>query len=208
MIFCVHCFQSLQSLSRSLLFTGRCWKERAGPNPAHQSDSLRNCSIEDDPAGQRLRKPLDGPLTLAMTENLGEYMSNQLDASRWYFASALHNGSVIPCWVYTSSHTSCFLAYDGNVITHTGPYCVLPYFKDRMELVAAAGGKIPAGRTPVEGGRDKEGRPLYHAIGVVNDSNGRAKMIGMAAEHLGGAVIVCWGKIHKISTGYEVLCWS
>ena len=51
-----------------------------------------------------------------------------------------------------------------------------------MELVWASRGAIPAGRTPVEGGRDEDGRLLYHAIGQVADA--RVPMIGMAAEHL------------------------
>ncbi|KIJ64773.1 hypothetical protein HYDPIDRAFT_111370 [Hydnomerulius pinastri MD-312] len=74
-----------------------------------------------------------------------------------------------------------------------------------MELVAASDGKIPVGWTPVQGGRDTEGHLLYHAIGVVTSGSGRARMIGMAAEHLGGAVIVCWGEVHTISTGYKLL---
>ena len=51
-----------------------------------------------------------------------------------------------------------------------------------MELVTVWNGGVPAGRIPVEGGRDKDGRVLYHAVGRVADG-GRWPMMGVAAEH-------------------------
>lgn len=100
----------------------------------------------------------------------------------WFFASALHDGFVTPCWAHIDQQP-CKFAHEGTtVMTCSGPYCILPYLHDRMILVGAANGEVPAGRTPVEGGRDKDGRLLYHAVGCVADGP-LWPMIGMAAEH-------------------------
>ncbi|KAF8547797.1 hypothetical protein OG21DRAFT_842479 [Imleria badia] len=118
-----------------------------------------------------------------MAQSFGEHILNELDQNQWFFASVLHEGSITPSWAFPNQQP-CMFAHEGTTVTTcAGPYCVLPYLRDRMVLVPAADGKIPAGITPVEGGRDTQGRLLYHAVGWVS-RNGRARMMGMAAEHL------------------------
>ncbi|KAN0100050.1 hypothetical protein V8E55_000034 [Tylopilus felleus] len=187
-----------------------CWKESTGSTSASPADALQHFSYKDDLAGQRLRKPLNGKeaLTTTIAQTFGEHIANTLDTYKWFFTSVLHEGSITPSWAYESSNPCMFVHEGTTAITCTGPYCVLPFLRDRMVLVSATNGKIPPGTTPVEGGRDKQGRLLYHAVGWVVSSSRRALMIGMAAEHLGGAVIICWGQVHKIASGYELLCWQ
>ena len=146
---------------------------------------LKHFSYKDDLAGQQLRKPLNGneALTTAIAQSFGEHIPNELDNNQWFFASVLHEGSITPSWAYPSG-TPSYFAYEGTTLTTcTGPYCIIPFLRDRMMLVPAADGKIPAEVTPVEGGRDKQGRLLYHAVGWIS-GNGKGRMMGMAAEHL------------------------
>ena len=146
---------------------------------------LEHLSYKGDLAGQRLRKPLNGKeaLTTAMAQSFGEHIPNEMDSNKWFFASVLHEGSITPSWAYPSG-TPSYFAYEGTTVaTCTGPYSILPYLRDRMVLVPATDGKIPAGVTPVEGGKDKQGRLLYHAVGWISGS-GKGRMMGMAAEHL------------------------
>lgn len=89
-----------------------------------------------------------------------------------FFASAIYGNydEVHPC--KSAPHltpTPVSVAYGGSENYHDGAFEVLRYNPDNMELVTAANGEIPEGRTPVGGGWEQDGRMLYHGLGLVEN---------------------------------------
>ena len=81
--------------------------------------------------------------------------------------AAFHNG-MHPCKIRPNSNPMTWVSYGGKEYSHTGMAYVLPFDRTTMEWVPASDGRIPYGRTPVEGGYEQlGGQRLFHALAVV-----------------------------------------
>lgn len=69
---------------------------------------------------------------------------------------------------------------NGQEVGHVGRYDLLPFDATCMEFVRAAGGRLPRGRRPVQGGHEEDGSILYHAVATF----GNVRVPGRTAEHL------------------------
>ncbi|KAL8277237.1 hypothetical protein RQP46_010306 [Phenoliferia psychrophenolica] len=143
--------------------------------------------------------------------------------NRGFLGSAYAHNCIIPCrvfgpWIGSGQCEKTGVAnaevrygHGGKEYIHTGRFDFLG-MSDEMEWVTANHGAIPAGRTPVLGGRDVNGDALYHALAVVgghyaNDCDGH-RVLGKTGTHLPGALIGANGPEHVITTGYQILCWK
>ncbi|KAH7101012.1 hypothetical protein BKA62DRAFT_639283 [Auriculariales sp. MPI-PUGE-AT-0066] len=81
-------------------------------------------------------------------------------------------------------------------------YYLVPFDGSRMEWVSTSHGRPPPGKRPVEGGREADGSPLYHAIGEVDG----VRTLGKVSVNLGGALFP-FGGCEVMNEYYEVLCW-
>lgn len=115
--------------------------------------------------------------------------SIDLDGTPLYFGRAhLPNGSICPCKIRANpghSGVACLVPFAGREKQHTGPFELLPFDHERMELVKVTGADVEFGNggrwlKPVAGGKESDGTPLWHAIA---DMNG-VKTPGKAARHL------------------------
>ncbi|KAF9078620.1 hypothetical protein BDP27DRAFT_1356444 [Rhodocollybia butyracea] len=88
----------------------------------------------------------------------------------------------------------------GREISHEGPFEVLRYDPQTMELVRSANGEVPWGRTPVGGGWEEDGRTLYHGLAHVEG----VRVPGKTAPHLGGCNVSFGGKEIHVNDGYEI----
>ncbi|KAH7093950.1 hypothetical protein BKA62DRAFT_721735 [Auriculariales sp. MPI-PUGE-AT-0066] len=95
------------------------------------------------------------------------------------------------------------ISWSGSEIAHSGDYALVAFDPQRMHWVPAPRAELPAGARPVEGGHEEDGKPLYFALGLVN--NGRVP--GKAGRHLGGASVPYGGSEH-LSEQAEILCWT
>ncbi|KAF8837392.1 hypothetical protein BDN67DRAFT_1013904 [Paxillus ammoniavirescens] len=99
-----------------------------------------------------------------------------------FFGSAHLDEEVRPCKVTLWGHKLfCSIWVDeSEEVLYGGPFTILP-FTEEMELVPAEFGRLPPGRSPVVGGHDYEGRPLYRALVSIEPSGPRVP--AMAANH-------------------------
>ncbi|KAF8504172.1 hypothetical protein JB92DRAFT_2968773 [Gautieria morchelliformis] len=81
-----------------------------------------------------------------------------------YVGSAIFQSSVHPCKIAPHLDPPVRVPYGGGEHEHRGRFDLLPINDQTMEWVLTAQGKIPPGRTPVEGGYEENGARLYHAI--------------------------------------------
>ncbi|KZT57401.1 hypothetical protein CALCODRAFT_496203 [Calocera cornea HHB12733] len=75
---------------------------------------------------------------------------------------------------------------------------------ESMEWVRCQHGRIPDGRTPVIGGKTKEGTTLHHAAVWWQTR----RIPGKVNPDLGRAIIGFNGREIKVTGGYDVLCWK
>ncbi|KIK70058.1 hypothetical protein GYMLUDRAFT_53173 [Collybiopsis luxurians FD-317 M1] len=128
-----------------------------------------------------------------------------------FFGSAhFSDGSVHPCKVVPAlSPSPCRVPYGGSEFQHSGPYNLLPFDPQTMELVPASRGQIPKGRRPIEGGHERDRNvKLYHAVANVVDGGRFVRVPGKTAPHLSGCNVP-WGGVEKVlRANYEILCWK
>ncbi|KAJ7227153.1 hypothetical protein GGX14DRAFT_693160 [Mycena pura] len=152
--------------------------------------------------------------TVAISEDdlarAGHAPFHDLDNSPVYIGSALfmHDDgitqkSVQPCKIGPHLYPSpCSVAYGGREVSHHGRYDLLLFDESTMEWVPTSNGRIPAGRTPIEGGYEENIRDkLYHARGSVNN----LLIPGKTGQHLGACHVSFGGGEHAIEH-YEILC--
>ncbi|PFH49004.1 hypothetical protein AMATHDRAFT_123775, partial [Amanita thiersii Skay4041] len=118
-----------------------------------------------------------------------------------YIGSALLVDSVHPCKIGPHLAGRALVAYGGREYPHNGRYDLLPFVPELMEFVTTSHGRIPPGRRPISGGFEESGRPLYHAMAVVNGT----RVPGKTGEHLGGCNVGYGGREHAIKENYEIL---
>ncbi|KAJ3840453.1 hypothetical protein EV361DRAFT_799301 [Lentinula raphanica] len=125
-----------------------------------------------------------------------------------FFGSAhFDDSSVHPCKIAPGlSPSPCRVPYGSKEHHHNGPYTLLPFNPETMELVPTSGGRIPTGRRPIVGGheRDKDVK-LYHAVALVSGRSGIVRVPGKTAPHLSGCNFA-WGGIERVfQHNYEIL---
>ncbi|KAF9071812.1 hypothetical protein BDP27DRAFT_1262045 [Rhodocollybia butyracea] len=134
-----------------------------------------------------------------------------LDGSPVFFGSAhFPDSSIHPCKIAPAlGPSSCRVPYGGGERHHAGPYTLLPFDPETMELVPTSGGKIPEGRRPVEGGHEKDKNvKLYHAVANVTMLGKVVKVPGKTAPHLFGCNFAWGGAERVFRANYEILCWK
>ncbi|KAI0632696.1 hypothetical protein C8Q77DRAFT_838195 [Trametes polyzona] len=112
-------------------------------------------------------------------------------------------GGVQPCKVVSGFYPPARVPFGGREHVHNGIVDILKVDERTMEWVSAAHGAVPAGRRPVEGGRESNGEPLYFALAPL----GRVWVPGKVGPHLPGAHIAFGGREHIVREGYDILCW-
>ncbi|KAJ6549799.1 hypothetical protein B0H19DRAFT_952230, partial [Mycena capillaripes] len=96
--------------------------------------------------------------------------------------------------------TCTYIEY-GADSKHFGRYEVLVIDGRSMEWIQTSHGRIPEGRTPIEGGYVGSNRKLYHATARVEG----ILIPGIAGPGLPGCYVSFGGKEHAIQDNYEVL---
>ncbi|KAJ7739761.1 hypothetical protein DFH07DRAFT_839792 [Mycena maculata] len=146
-------------------------------------------------------------------ERAGRAPFADLDHSPVYLGSALFmkddgvtQKSVQPCKIAFHLRPSpCSVAYGNAEILHHGRYDLLLFDESTMEWVTTSHGRIPEGRTPIEGGYEENIHDkLYHAAARVNN----ILVPGKTGRHLGSAHVSFGGGEHSIAENYQILCWK
>ncbi|KAJ7773227.1 hypothetical protein B0H16DRAFT_1511575 [Mycena metata] len=146
-------------------------------------------------------------------ERAGHAPFADLDRSPIYLGSAIfmHDDgvtqkSVQPCKIGPHLYPSpCSVAFGAREVSHHGRYDLLLFDPAMMEWVPTSHGRIPEGRTPIEGGYEENIRDkLYHAAARVNN----ILVPGKTGHHLGAAHVSFGGGEHAVREHYEILCWK
>ncbi|ESK92624.1 hypothetical protein Moror_4337 [Moniliophthora roreri MCA 2997] len=153
-------------------------------------------------------------------DRAGQLVAHDNSKRQLFLGSALllqgAEHSLHPCKIVVSSSGSftCLLPYGGQEKEHDGRWELNPFLPDQMEWVAASRGAVPNGRTPVEGGYEKDvqyhrQRSLYYALATVTDSQGHLQRVpGKTGNHLGGCCFGLDGKENFVRENYMILCWK
>ncbi|KAJ7158787.1 hypothetical protein C8R46DRAFT_400812 [Mycena filopes] len=143
-------------------------------------------------------------------ERAGPAPFADLDSSAIYIGSAIFmrddgvtQKSVQPCKIGPHLYPSpCSVAYGGREVSHHGRYDLLLFDHATMEWVPTSHGRIPEGRTPVEGGYEENIHDkLYHAQARINN----LPIPGKTGPHLGAAHVSFGGGEHAVHEHYEIL---
>lgn len=121
---------------------------------------------------------------------------------RVFLGLAPIEGGLHPCKVVEGFVPPVRYSWGGGEFLWDQDYYIVPFDGARMEWAPASHGVTPAGKRLVEGGRESDGRPLYHAVATVDG----VRVLGKAGEHLYGASFP-YGGAEVNCEYYEVLCW-
>ncbi|KAL8290199.1 hypothetical protein RQP46_003138 [Phenoliferia psychrophenolica] len=165
-----------------------------------------NCNNHSQPpslAGNRHQCQVPNELAFDLGRETGDNLKNR-DGCPGYLGSAYVEGcAVVPCRVYgAGSGSEVFYGHGGKEHKHQGKFDFLA-MTNEMEWVRAEKGPIPHGHTPVEGGHEADGKPLYHALADVEGH----RVLGKTGPHLHGSLIGIHGKEQFVPC-YEILCWK
>ncbi|KAJ7035010.1 hypothetical protein C8F04DRAFT_1259369 [Mycena alexandri] len=153
------------------------------------------------------------PISKHDIERAGHAPFADLDRSPIYLGSAIFmkddgvtQKSVQPCKIGPHLYPSpCSVAFGGREVSHHGRYDLLLFDHATMEWVPTSHGRIPEGRTPVEGGYEENVHDkLYHAAARINN----LLIPGKTGHHLGAAHVSFGGGEHTVREHYEILCWK
>ncbi|KAK7685780.1 hypothetical protein QCA50_011126 [Cerrena zonata] len=139
----------------------------------------------------------------------GEAVMKHNDGSKTFLGSALiiNEGehSLHPCQIVVKSSTSfsCLVPLDSQLRKHDGRWELQPLDLRRMEWVPSSRGKVPSGRSPVQGGYER-GQELYHARVTVR----REQYIGITGNHLIGCKYVLDDEELTEDRDLDILCWK
>ncbi|KZV73084.1 hypothetical protein PENSPDRAFT_575014 [Peniophora sp. CONT] len=130
-----------------------------------------------------------------------------LDGSPVFVGSALIDGAVHPCKITLSrlgeaGITPVRVPLGGRELVHHGVYEILSIDDETMEWVRARNGRLPFGRTPVEGGYNNSSRRLYYAATTIEGCT----VPGKTWENDVGANFPWEGKEIVMRDNYDVLC--
>lgn len=158
------------------------------PPPYYPSSQVNNTikppfsneTSNDSPPTSGFRIPLRTDSDFAPPDHTGPPVAYDVDNSPVFVGSALFDTSVHPCKIGPHLQPHALVAYGGAEIGHKGRYDLLPFVPEQMEWVYTSYGQIPYGRRPIEGGYEKNGGKLYHALADVNG----LRVPGKTGEHL------------------------
>lgn len=111
-----------------------------------------------------------------------------------YFGSAIISDDlIVPCKITPRLWPSvCHVPLDGREVVHRGRFVILPFDPEKMELVPSAQKSLPTTSTPIVGGRDASGEPLYHTVGWYNGLRVPGKVSARLAAKVCLKIIVRW----------------
>lgn len=159
------------------LHTSQIMDYEHGPPPAYPPP-LPRAPSSHPPSGYRV--PLTTENAFPPPAQAGPAVAHDLDGSPIFIGSAIMDSSVHPCKIGPHLQPYVAVPYGGAEFGHHGRYDLLPFDGASMEWVPTSHGRIPPGRSPVEGGYEEGGEKLYHALGDVNG----VKVPGKTGEHL------------------------
>lgn len=159
------------------LHTSQIMDYEQGPPPAYPPP-LPRAPSSHPPSGYRV--PLTTENAFPPPAQAGPAVAHDLDGSPIFIGSAIMDSSVHPCKIGPHLQPYVAVPYGGAEFGHHGRYDLLPFDGASMEWVPTSHGRIPPGRSPVEGGYEEGGEKLYHALGDVNG----VKVPGKTGEHL------------------------
>ena len=148
---------------------------------------ISSFNSHDDPSGGALRIPLTPS---------PEFFSPASRAFQRPVAADVQGDPLVFASGVPESDYTMTDVHPGKAGPHLGPVChfayggkeqkafifsVLPFYDELMELVPASDGRVPEGRRPVLGGREK-GKNLYHALAKIPGTDRRVP--GKTAEQL------------------------
>ncbi|KAJ7066926.1 hypothetical protein C8F01DRAFT_1365129 [Mycena amicta] len=190
--------------------------EKGFPQPQFHhapSEPPPNYVQSNQPAsGFRLALNSATQITKQDLERAGPAPFHDLGGEPMYIGSALmmHDDqatpkSVHPCKIGPHLYPSpCSVPYGGGEHSHHGRYDLLLFDEATMEWVPTSHGRIPEGRTPIEGGYEENiQQKLYHARGRHNN----LLIPGKAGLHLRSCHVSFGGGEIAIAESYDILCW-
>lgn len=121
----------------------------------------------------------------------GDPVTRTRDGRKIFLGSALvvseESHALEPCQVVVKNTASfsCLVQTDRPQKKHDGRFEIQPFDSRRMKWVAPFDGKVPPGRSPVQGGYDCS-EVLYHALVTVKDdrTGRRERFLGKASSRL------------------------
>lgn len=111
----------------------------------------------------------------------GSAPTSDQDRSPVFLGVAAFRDGMHPCKIRPNSSPMTWVSYGGKEYAHAGAAYVLPFDRSTMEWVPASRGRLPLGRTPVDGGYEQGGRQrLFHALALVQG----VKVPGKTGAHI------------------------
>lgn len=178
-----------------------------------QGDSMYKPPYQDAPPAfaQLPLVPFSAPASALKAMSGEAFPSEQLtgpapcsDKDKAVFVGLAHfNGGLQPCKVVPAfAPRPVRVGFGGREHTVAGEYFIVPLDAHRMEWVHASHGQLPPGRTPVDAGHESDGKPLYHAVALVDG----VAVPGKVGPHLKRALVPYGGGEHSREY-YQILCW-
>jgi hypothetical protein len=164
-------------------------------------------------SGYRLRLRSSDAFPYALA---GEAPFRDLGGEPVYIGSALimHENSsstraIIPCKLTPRITPDHHVSWGGRETWGT-QFELLPFDSQRMEWIEASSGQVPKGRSPIRGGYDADGTPLFHAYGTVQCSWNlqRIQCPGKTGKASRGASLPFAGGEHIVEHDYHILVWK
>ncbi|KAK7680578.1 hypothetical protein QCA50_016360 [Cerrena zonata] len=151
------------------------------------------------------------PLHLA-----GHPVTRTRDGRKIFLGSALvvseESHALEPCQVVVKNTASfsCLVQTDSPQKKHDGRFEIQPFDSRRMRWMTPFDGKVPSGRSPVQGGYDRS-EVLYHALVTVKDNSTgrRERFLGKASSRLKECHYLsdADGNTSRMTREYKILCW-
>jgi hypothetical protein len=170
------------------------------------------CSSELPPprSGYRIRMKHGENFPL---QHVGDPPFRDLNGDAVYLGSALIKNNmgitaIVPCKITPHLVPQNRVTWNGTEDS-VHEFEILPFDPNRMEWVKTSNGKIPGGKTPVEGGYiGPNHERLFHAYGSVDWGNRQITCPGKTSESMGGASLPFGCRDNRVKDDYYILVWT
>jgi hypothetical protein len=170
------------------------------------------CSSELPPptSGYRIRMKHNEEFPFQL---VGDPLFRDLNGGAVYLGSALIKDNygvtaIVPCKIAPRLSSKNSVTWDGREIW-VDEFEILPFDPRRMGWVKTSDGKIPDGKTPVEGGYNGLSQEiLFHAYGIVDFGDGQITCPGKTSESIGGASLPFGNQENLVKDDYYILVWT
>ncbi|PIL24455.1 hypothetical protein GSI_14209 [Ganoderma sinense ZZ0214-1] len=174
---------------------------RTQPIPPSHASSTPPHAPTRDVASLRVPLPRTGPSF--PWARAGSAPTSDQDRSPVFLGVAAFRNGMHPCKIRPNCSPMTWVSYGGKEYPHTGAAYLLPFDRSTMEWVPASDGRVPPGRTPVDGGFEQVGgQRLFHALALVQG----VKVPGKTGTHIHGANVPFGNREVQVPS-YEILCW-